>query len=208
MGTRINYVYYALRDKLDQWWQAHGVTPSLRPYGLRYPALPVPLNASWTFALSVEEYVDNYWDGVYSLEYVLEQETERCSAEKIVLAGYSSGALAIHLALGDLATSAIMSHIGAVALLADPAKRGDGAEFVTGSANPAANGIYMRLHGASDTPQIPGSQVGHTISHCRNGDFVCAPGLGVKWSVHGEYSVAETNPLGTWAGERVIHQLE
>jgi hypothetical protein len=159
---------------------------------------------SWNFAFDAVEYIGSYRDGVGSLEYVLESEATRCPSEKIVLAGYSQGALAIHLALGNLAGSGILSHIGAVVLVADPAKRGGGAEFTSGTADPAADGIYTKVFGAAETPLIPGSQVGHTITYCHKYDIVCAPGLGASGAYHSNYYSNEDEELGVWAGERMF----
>jgi Cutinase len=204
MGTRINHVFTGFREKTNEWATTHGTSVTLRAYGLRYPAEPVPLD-DWANAFAWAQYVQNLWDGVSSLEYVVEQETTRCEDQSIVLAGYSSGAFAIHMALANM-TESELNHIGAIVLLGDPAKRGDGTEFTQGSADPSANGIYTRFQivkKSSLPPLIPSSQAGHTITYCHLYDIVCAPGIGASGLQHGDYYDNETKPLGEWASERM-----
>jgi hypothetical protein len=142
-------------------------------------------------------------EGALDIALGVHQESEACPSEKIVLAGYSQGALSIHLALTDLMSSANLSHVSAVILLADPENRGDDAsEAKWGSAVPSADGIYTKAFGHGDTATIPSPVGSRTISYCHNNDIVCASGIGSWTTEHSNYSWSEIEPLGIWAAEK------
>jgi hypothetical protein len=195
---RMDQVYHGFTAQLTTLAQTHAGLPTPTPMGLAYPAAAAdnPLN-----------YLDgvffaSFWSGEYEITYILQHEQQRCGgSEKIVLAGYSQGALAIHLALDDLRGTAAIANVKAVLLLADPAKRGDGAETHFGTANVGANGIYDKIFGA---PQIPSSVVPATATLCHNHDIVCAPGWGANTGEHTNYGGSELAQLGAWGANKVV----
>lgn len=106
---------------------------------------------------------------------MIQDEEQNCPGEKLVLAGYSQGALVIRIALLQLAAddpSAFGFHIAAVLMLADPAKVSNGAEDTweadlqqAGSAVENADGIWTEITGLPDSDKgpIPDSVVGQTL---------------------------------------------
>src|SRR5450759_2441496 len=135
MGEKVADVFFGFVD-------AYG-SDDVRSLGLHYPAAGIR-----ALFLNPEGYMDSVFDGVDELEYRLQTEENRCSSsgERIVLVGYSQGALVIHLALGWLAEagSPLVSptKVAAVVLVGDPAKQGDSAEVRAGDAAFGADGDY------------------------------------------------------------------
>ncbi len=198
MGSRIPGIFFAFREEFEK--LSPGST--VRGFGLRYPALPVPGPWGAIFGNSYLEFEESFWEGALDIALGVHQESEACPSEKIVLAGYSQGALAIHLALSELMSSADLSHVSAVVLLADPEARGDDNGVTKwGSAATSADGIYTMAFGHGGTAVIPSSVAGRTIAYCHNNDIVCAPGLGSWTSEHSNYSWSEIEPLGVWAAD-------
>jgi hypothetical protein len=149
-------------------------------------------------------YLDNIWEGVYSLESTLATEEARCNdEERVVLAGYSSGALVIHLALAEMAGESAISPtlIAAIVLVSDPLA--DGAETVQreGTGEPDAEGLYTKLFGASP---IPSSLQAKTIAVCNAKDIVCATARGASSAAHDAYASAELEPLGAQAADQIL----
>jgi len=62
---------------------------------VRYPALPADNILNYTRG----DFVSSAFDGINELRDVLRRENARCPDEKIILAGYSQGALVVHEAL-------------------------------------------------------------------------------------------------------------
>ena len=192
MGTKVKGVYDGLvADR--------GTSSDVRGIGLKYPAL-----STW-FLVSPGIYLGSVWWGVYALEHTLRDETARCASapehQRIILAGFSQGALVIHLALGDLNGSPLISstNLAAVVLVADPAKQGDSLEVRAGDASTyGADGIYTET-GIPPNPHVPSNLVFRTITMCHTNDIVCAPGIG-SWN-HANYPDDEMRLLGSWAND-------
>ena len=216
MGGRITPILDRMKVRLGE--LASGTPPSVREIGLRYPALPVPSELSWSTAYLLQEYLGSIWNGVYELINTLSNESARCPSERIVLAGYSQGALVVHLALAELAGSGSLSshRISAVELVADPARRGDGSELRLGEAPFDAQGVYDVVFTA---PSIPSSVTARTATICHKNDAVCDTaernGLGfyvlnvnARGGPHGSYPIGdELNPLGNLAATKVNNDL-
>ena len=173
----------------DMFWgfrkQLEGDTgETVEAVALKYRALGV-------FYLGVpNEYFTSIDDGVKQLVSYLTRP--RCSSNiKVALAGYSQGALVIHLALRRLERQGRTdllrrSKLAAVMLLADAGKVPNGDELtweapqqVAGKGVTKAEGIwrYGRLNGSHrDSGPLPAAVVDRTIAYCRNHDIVCAPG--------------------------------
>jgi hypothetical protein len=140
LGTNLTYPPYPnTGDGLGDWVEgiADGFVKELDQHNiddvkvlpLQYPAAAVSLDLHYMTTTYIRTSVI---PGAHLLAAMLAAEVAACPAEKIVLAGYSQGALALHLALLDLATRAPQTlsaeHLAAVALLADPGKVANGAE--------------------------------------------------------------------------------
>jgi hypothetical protein len=133
-----------------------------------------------------------------------------------VVLGYSQGALVVHLALRNLATSdpALLSseHLAGVMLIADPARVPHGGEMVweeaeeaaaSGSGVAGSSGLWTKAAARGYGP-LPAAVTGRTISLCAEGDIVCAPAPGANWGVHATgYGSAELAAMGRWMAARV-----
>ena len=203
IGAKVLDVLNGFNDELDSWGSTHGGAPTVEVLGLRYPA-----DGANVLNMLTGPFFYSFWAGVYQLEQSLATEEQLCPNQKIVLSGYSQGALVIHLALADLdlVGSPLIStdKIAAVVLVSDPAKLSNGDEVKTGSASPSAPGIYAVL--GVYTPPIPGTLTGRTISMCTDHDIVCAPGFGASWYVHGGYDASLLGPLGHWAADTLLSE--
>ena len=219
MGPKVEEIYRAFKTRLKIGAEAKNETaPEIEPVAVEYPALHI----EHIFDVISGEYVKNLWEGVAWVDQKLEAEELRCKgATRYVLAGYSSGAFAVHEALAERAGyAASPSYIGAAMLLADPAKLGNGGEVEVGTAAHSATGIYTKIFGGSSIgpAPIPSTLRSRTISLCNRGDIVCAPGnpifyispLGelirvlVDLRVHSSYAGEEVNELGDFAAEQAL----
>jgi predicted esterase len=72
------------------------------PISVDYPADTV---VSKDFLLKIDEYFTGISNGVGFVRRTLRQRAEACPYERIVLAGYSQGAMVMHRALNELRVS-------------------------------------------------------------------------------------------------------
>jgi hypothetical protein len=208
MGADVGDVEEGLQGELASYAQAnHTSELTVRPVALRYPALPTDHqeDANTANYFSVDgTYLANVWEGVYSLESTLATEEARCNdEERVVLAGYSAGALVIHLALAEMEGEAVVapSRIAAIVLISDPLADGGEAVERKGTAEADAEGLYSKLFGPV---AAPASLQGKTIAICNAKDIVCAPGRGASGAAHEAYSSGELEPLGALAADRIL----
>ncbi len=208
MGARVPAIEAGVRAKLESYASGHDTTElPVRPVAIRYPAMPIARIGSTKELNEIgreRPYLENIWTGVYSLESTIAMEEARCAdGEQIVLAGYSSGALVIHLALAELEGSATISPslIAAVVLIADPSRAPGEGVIEAGDAPASAEGLYTRIFEAHPLPAL---LTGRTISVCDVGDIVCATAPGSNGAVHTAYTAAELEPLGERAAEAVL----
>ena len=186
-------------------------SPNVKVLGVQYRALGTLFDP---LKFGTQAYFDSIYEGVDQLQEMIQGEESHCPGEKLVLAGYSQGALVIHIALLELANSdpAALgsSHIAAVLMIADPAKVGHAAEEtwegdleVAGAGVQNADGIWTKIPGLpeEDKGPLPSSVVGLTLAICHNHDIVCAPGSGASVSNHTSYDSAETGDMGLWAAD-------
>ena len=191
---------------------------------LRYTAMHVPtwetaggvlgppgrMNAAFANA----EFQQSIWQGVDRIGQYLDDEIARCgSSQKYVLAGYSQGALAIHVYLTQRATPSVMARIAAVGLLADPSKNQNPDEHVYaegfferfhGDGIYNATGVYRKI-GLPGSGPLPSDVTDRTITLCFNNDIVCAPGWGSWSTVHGQYTNGDTLSLmGRWLADTAV----
>ncbi len=197
MGQKVADIY-------EGFISAHG-SSDVRTINFHYPALTTLALGTLVFgsAIGGELYMASIWLGVAELKHQLDYQENLCSGNRIVLAGYSQGALVIHLALGELGSSPLVSStkIAAVILLADPGKQGDqptSEDWNLGDPNWAsatANGLYDKLP-LLPNPHIPTGLESRTVTACHNNDIVCAPGFGSWITQHTNYSGGELRPIG------------
>ena len=204
----------------EEYMRSHGYSDSdWKGIGLRYRAMHVPvvenaLGGAFSAALADASYNASIWQGVDRIEQYLNDEYTRChGTQKYVLAGYSQGALAIHIYLTRRAPANIRSLIAAVGLQADPAKNKNGAEAIyTNSWTNARNsdqgivnatGIYSKVQ-LPGSGSIPSDVTGRTVTLCHNNDIVCAPGWGSSASNHTNYTNDELVDLGAWLADTAI----
>jgi hypothetical protein len=209
-GARVAKVY----DGFGAAMTASGhAAESRKGIGLRYEALHPPALSNLAFA--VPAFTASIWEGVDRIEQYLADEYDRCgTTQKYVLAGYSQGALAIHLYLTQRAPSYLRDLIAAVGLVADPARNGNGAEhtytdgFVTplpGTGVAGASGTYAKAQLPGGGP-LPTDVTDRTATLCHVRDVVCAPGWGATSAAHINYDMAgsELADLGAWLARTAI----
>ena len=217
LGTRTPDVYQGLVDEFaaHSWF---GITSDdIKQMGVQYRALGV-LSDPLRFIYG-GDYLDSIYDGVNKTIAMVDFEEANCPGEKIVLAGYSQGALAIHIALRKMTSSELGNIIG-VALISDPAKVSHGSEYTleefdkeAGSGVSNAEGVWSKFWSGSDVGALPSAIVDRTISICRNHDIVCAPpatlnqNLVYDSALHtDDYYKTKTDVLGRWIADRYMGQ--
>ncbi len=211
MGARGYNAFYGLRQRME----AFGYSASdFKLLGLRYRALGVLFNP---FNFGTEAYFESIYEGVESLTDELFEQASKCPSQRAILAGYSQGALVVHLALRELAQSdpsmLSSSRIAGVMLIADPAKVSHESEPVweeenvpapSGSGVDKADGVWTKA-GLPGQGPLPSAVTGRSISFCANHDIVCAPGFGSHASVHtGYYTATPMNAMGEWMAGRIL----
>ena len=191
IGSRVAMVLKGLTTELT----AHNSNASVKVLGVPYRALGVVSNPVLRMIYDAN-YFDSIEDGVVKTIGMIRSEYNSChdTSERIVLSGYSQGALVIHLALnrlansGSLADSDALAMIAGVALVSDPAKVMYGGESLleaydasrtdnawAGTGVSKAEGIYTKYVSSPDNGDLPYNVATKTISMCRNHDPVCAP---------------------------------
>ena len=230
MGTRLFDTQFALRDEFD----AHPGFGIDGTSGIKNMAVHYFADDHDLIGLATGEYFDSIYDGVNQLIAMLNDETSKCAGvtnEKFVLAGYSKGALIIHIAMRKLQASnaAMFNRIAGLALIADPAKVSRGAEYTleefnrqAGSGVGEAEGLWTQYFVGDDVGPLPSAVTGKTIAICRNHDIVCAPpspgsfgaqvggvvtwpGLNYKVEVHtDDYYKTKTDVLGRWIADKYM----
>jgi hypothetical protein len=218
MGNVVEEVASDFYETMQSYSQSHMVaTPTIAPFSVRYPAAPTSLitDPSLEYPENLGKYLDSVWQGVYSLEDTMEDDEINCPAQKLVLAGYSQGALVIHLALDDLNGTGINSPnvIDAVLLVADPGRIGFGSEVLYGTSNAGHDGIYTTIFSKpllddayGDPPPIPAALAGRTFSLCDSNDPVCSvPGW--DFGIHTGYSTRDIAQLQTLANSGAFNVL-
>jgi cutinase len=170
MGAVVFQSYQQLQAELA----ASGRT--ITAEAVQYPAAPVPLEGGlggWM------DFMDSVEEGTDAAAAQFEAFTERCPATKVVLAGYSQGAMVIHRNLEDLADD---PHVAAALLIADgdrlPAdttiNMGSTA-FLSGAVPGVGKGVAQEhsFLASAPTSPLPPEIGARTVSVCDVGDPVC-----------------------------------
>ncbi|MET0996272.1 MAG: cutinase family protein [Mycobacterium sp.] len=139
---------------------------------VQYPAASVPLEGGlggWM------DFMDSVEAGTDATAEQFEAFTERCPATKVVLAGYSQGAMVIHRNLQDLADD---PHVAAALLIADGDRLPVDTTINMGSTAsvPGVGKGVAQEHSflaSTDTSMLPPEIGARTVSVCDVGDPVC-----------------------------------
>ena len=142
------------------------------PKPCNYPAAPVPLEGGLGGWL---DFLDSVKDGTNAAEEQFEAFTAKCPDTKVVLAGYSQGAMVIHRNLYDLADD---PHVAAALLIADGDRLPVDTTIDLGSTAivPGTGQGVGQEHSflaSTDTSKLPPEIGARTISVCDVGDPVC-----------------------------------
>jgi cutinase len=170
MGGVMYQSYLQLRDELA----ASGRT--ITAEAIQYPAAPVPLEGGIGGWMG---FMDSVKDGTDAAAEQFEAFTAQCPNTKVVLAGYSQGAMVIHRNLEDLADD---PHVAAALLVAD----GDrlpvdttinmgSTAFQTAGVPNAGKGVAQEhsFLASAPTSKLPPAIGARTVSVCDLGDPVC-----------------------------------
>jgi cutinase len=139
---------------------------------VQYPAVPVPVDGGLGGWMG---FMDSVKAGATATADQFEAFTERCPTTKVVLAGYSQGAMAIHRNLEDLAEK---PNVAAALLIADGDRLPGDTTVNLGSTAyvPGPGKGVAQEHSflaSAPTDPLPASMGARTISVCDIGDPVC-----------------------------------
>ncbi|WP_396892684.1 cutinase family protein [[Mycobacterium] wendilense] len=166
MGDVVYQSYQQLRTGLA----ADGQT--ITAEAVEYPAAPVPVDGGiggWM------DFMDSVEDGTDATAEQLEAFTEKCPDTKVVLAGYSQGAMVIHRHLHDLGDD---PRVAAALLVADGDRLPADTTINMGSTAvlPSVGKGVAQEHSflaSTDTSPLPVAIGARTVSVCDVGDPVC-----------------------------------
>jgi cutinase len=166
MGGVVYESYLQLRSQLA----ASGRT--IDAEAVQYPAAPVPLEGGLGGWMGFMDSVD---EGTDATAEQFEKFTQRCPATKVVLAGYSQGAMVIHRNLDDLADD---PQVAAALLIADGDRLpGDNTINMGSTAGLAGTGKGVAQEhsflASAPTAKLPPALGARTVSVCDLGDPVC-----------------------------------
>ena len=202
MGQIVYQSYLALQQQLA----AEGRT--ITAEAVDYPAKDVPPDAGVGDWL---DYMGSVDAGTNALGAQYAAFTAQCPTTKVVLAGYSQGAMAVHRNLVNIGAD---PNLAAALLIADGDRHPDDTTVNIGSASPdpektggAAQDWPILAHAPAPLPANIGVR---TISVCDAGDAVCDydPDAdevsATAVAIHTSYSVADADgQMWTW----MVHQL-
>ena len=143
---------------------------------VQYPAAPVPLGGGVGGWMGV---MDSVKAGTDATATQFAAFTERCPTTKVVLAGYSQGAMVIHRNLHDLADD---PHVAAALLIADGDRLPVDSTINLGSTATETAGVPSAGKGVAQehsflasapTSTLPPQIGARTVSVCDVGDPVC-----------------------------------
>lgn len=166
MGDVVYQSYQQLQGALAQ----NGQT--ITAEAIEYPAAPVPVEGGLGGWMGFMDSVDV---GTDSTEEQFAAFTEQCPTSKVILAGYSQGAMVIHRNLYDLADN---PQVAAALLIADGDRLPVDTTIAMGSAAATAgvgHGVAQEhsFLAGTNTSMLPPEIGARTISVCDVGDPVC-----------------------------------
>lgn len=166
MGDVVYQSYQHLRSDLA----ASGLTMDAE--AVQYPAAPVPLKGGLGGWL---DFLGSVGDGTDAVAEQFKAFTERCPDTKVVLAGYSQGAMVVHRNLYKLADD---PQVAAALLVADGDRLPVDTTINLGSATGAGSrgkGVAQEhsFLASANTSMLPAAIGAKTVSVCDAGDPVC-----------------------------------
>jgi hypothetical protein len=168
-------VHAAYRAFVSALGDGRTVTP---PVSVSYPADNVTVLL--THALS-GAYIRDLDSGVGEARHALTERAVRCPNERIVLAGYSQGAMLAHRVLEDAAVpgaqplaASVRARVDAALLIADGDRVAGDTTRTYGTARPSAQGIGTKTAGTGTVrAKLPAALGALAFSVCNAGDLVC-----------------------------------
>lgn len=166
MGDVVYQSYLQMRSALA----ASGRT--LTAEAVQYPAAPVPADGGLRGWMN---FMDSVHAGTDATAHQLTAFTAQCPTTKVILAGYSQGAMVIHRNLHDLADD---PQVVAALLVADGDRLPGDTTINMGSAAlaPGVGKGVAQEHSflaSTDTSTLPARMGARTVSVCDVGDPVC-----------------------------------
>jgi hypothetical protein len=202
MGEIVYQSYQALQQQLA----AEGRTMTAE--AVNYPAKDVPPDAGVGDWL---DYMGSVDAGTNALGAQYAAFTAQCPTSKVVLAGYSQGAMAVHRNLVNIGAD---PNLAAALLIADGDRHPDDTTVNIGSASPdpeKTGGAAQDWPILAHAPALLPANIGvRTISVCDAGDAVCDYDPDAEEvsptavAIHTSYSTADADgQMWTW----MVHQL-
>ncbi|TGD84544.1 cutinase family protein [Mycolicibacterium sp. CH28] len=166
MGPVVYQSYQQLKAQLS----ADGRTVDAE--AVQYPAAPVPLAGGLSGWL---DFLGSVGDGTDATAKQYKAFTQRCPDSKVILAGYSQGAMVVHRNLYDLADD---PHLAAALLIADGDRLPVDTTIKLGStavSQGLGEGVAQEhsFLASTNTSPLPPEVGARTISVCDVGDPVC-----------------------------------
>jgi hypothetical protein len=171
VGAPVHTAYEELRSRVV----ADGRSV-VGPVSVVYPADPV----STIWEESPQLYTEHLWQGVAEARETLSDRAMQCPNERLVLAGYSQGAMVMHRVLRNVTTASVteflvagvLQRIDAAILIAD----GDRVAYDTavdfGTAGRNAQGLGQ-LDTTVKREKLPSTVGAKTMTVCDDDDIVC-----------------------------------
>lgn len=199
-------IVYASYQALQQQLAAEGRT--ITAEAVNYPAKDVPPDAGVGDWL---DYMGSVDAGTNALGAQYAAFTAQCPTTKVVLAGYSQGAMAVHRNLVNIGAD---PNLAAALLIADGDRHPDDTTVNIGSASTdpeKTGGAAQDWPILAHAPALLPANIGvRTISVCDAGDAVCdydpdaEEVSATAVAIHTNYSVADADgQMWTW----MVHQL-
>jgi hypothetical protein len=193
MGDVVYQSYQQLQSALAQKGQ------TITAEAIEYPAAPVPVEGGIGGWMG---FMDSVELGTDATEEQFAAFTEQCPTTKVILAGYSQGAMVIHRNLYDLADN---PQVAAALLVADGDRLPLDTTITMGSAAATAgvgHGVAQEHSFLADTntSMLPPQIGARTISVCDVGDPVCdydpdtSTLSAAELAVHTAYAPAASGP--------------
>ena len=155
---------------------------SIRRIALTYPAAGVPtsvvsLKGAFWRPSNWQNYIAGLEQGVKTAWSIVNTRAELCPTERVVLAGYSQGAMVMHRLLTDLVTARrthITSRLDGVVLVGDGDNARSDSVVRFGSAVPKRTGVSRALNLGSARGRSISSSIVYSL--CDRFDVVCDTG--------------------------------
>ena len=203
MGDIVYQSYQALQQQLAQ--EGRTITAE----AVNYPAKDVPADAGVGDWL---DYMGSVDVGTAALGGQYAEFTARCPESKVVLAGYSQGAMVVHR---NLAAIGANPNLAAALLIADGDRHPDDTTVNIGTASPdpeKTGGAAQDWPILAHAPALLPANIGvRTISVCDAGDAVCdydpdaEEVSATAVAVHTSYSVADSDgQMWTWMVKQLL----